>query len=97
MLQKRMFKVICPIEGRDGGNTWWMRCGTGFTNKDESINLYLNALPLQIKDGQVKLQIRELTEEELKQRDDKRSSFGSRSVTAGSGSASPMVQDSIPF
>ena len=97
MLQKRMFKVICPMEGRDGANTWWMRCGTGFTNKDESINIYLNALPLQMKDGQVKLQIRELTEEELRQRDVKRTSYSSRAVTAGAGSASPMVQDSIPF
>lgn len=96
MLQKRMFKVICPMEGRDGANTWWMRCGTGFTNKDDSINIYLNALPLQMKDGQVKLQIRELTEEELRQRDDKRTSYGSR-PSAGGGSASPMVQDSIPF
>ena len=43
------------------------------------------------------LQIRELTEEELRQRDDKRSSFASRALTAGGGSASPMVQDSIPF
>ena len=95
MLQKRMFKVISPMETRDGGK-WWMRCGTAFTNKDDSINLYLNALPLQMKDGQVTLQIRELSEEELRQRDDKRASYGSR-PSAGGGSASPMVQDSIPF
>lgn len=96
MLQKRMYKVISPMEARDGGK-WWMRCGSAFTNKDESINIYLNALPLQMKDGSVTLQIRELTEEDLRQRDEKRASYASRAVTAGAGSASPMVQDSIPF
>jgi hypothetical protein len=90
-----MFKVISPMEARDGGK-WWMRCGTAFANKDDSINVYLNALPLQLKDGQVTLQIRELTEEELRSRDDKRTN-NSRPALGAGGSASQMVQDSIPF
>jgi len=93
VLQKRMYKVISPMESREGGKTWWMRCGTAFTNKDESINVYLNALPLQLKDGQVTLQIRELDEEDLRKRDDK--SYAPR--MSGPGSASPTIQDSIPF
>ena len=48
MLQKRMFKVISPIE--KNGNKWWMRCGSGFENKDASINLYLNALDWAVND-----------------------------------------------
>jgi hypothetical protein len=93
VLQKRMYKVISPIEGRDG-HKWWLRCGSGFVNKDESINVYLNALPLTTKDGQVTLQLRELTEEDLRQSAEKRASFAPRS---GPGSASLPVQDSIPF
>ncbi len=75
MLQKRMFKVITPMEGRDG-TKWWMRCGSGFTNKDESINVYLNCLPFSRSEkGEITLQLRELTEEDLRTRDDKRAQY----------------------
>jgi hypothetical protein len=89
-----MYKVISPMEGRDGAK-WWLRCGSGFVNKDDSINIYLTALPLNTKDGQVTLQLRELTEEDLRQSAEKRASYQSR--TSGPGSASMPVQDSIPF
>ncbi len=64
---KRMFKVLCPIPKKDGG-TWWMRLGSAFTNKDDSINVYLDAIP---KDG--KFQLRELDENELRERELKHS------------------------
>lgn len=85
MLQKRMFKVISPVERKDG-STWWMRCGNGFTNKDESINVYLDAVPVASKDGSIKLQLRELTEEELRERSEKRASYSARN----SGHAPPQ-------
>ena len=62
----RIFKVLSPIEKKDGG-TYWMRLGTGYPNKDQSINLYLDALPLNHK-----LQLREMDEEELQNRGRKR-------------------------
>lgn len=43
-MQKKMFKVITAIEKRNG-EKFWTRCGTGFTNKDDSINLYLDVIP----------------------------------------------------
>lgn len=78
----RVFKVISPIEKKDGG-TYWMRVGTGYPNKDQSINLYLDALPLNHK-----LQLREMDEEDLqgrgrKQRED--------------GPAAPAGNTDIPF
>lgn len=63
---KRMFKVLCPVPKKDGG-TWWMRLGSAFTNKDDSINVYLDAIP---KDG--KFQLRELDENELREREERR-------------------------
>ncbi len=57
---KKMFKVLSPILKKDG-TTFWMRVGTGFSNKDDSVNLYLDVLP---KDG--KLQMRELDERDLR-------------------------------
>jgi hypothetical protein len=100
VLQKQMFKVLAPIEKTDG-TTWWMRCGNGFRNKDDSMNLHIYCLPTATKNGEIKLQIRELTEEDLRQSAEKRASYTSRAGTAGgtsaAGSAAHHVQDSIPF
>jgi hypothetical protein len=58
----RMFKVLCPIERKDG-KTHWMRVGSGFPNRDLSINLYLDVLPANLK-----LQLREMDDEDLQPR-----------------------------
>lgn len=60
-MQKKMFKVITAIEKRNG-EKFWTRCGTGFTNKDDSINLYLDVIPAGQKEFM--LQLREMTEED---------------------------------
>src|SRR5688500_17461275 len=61
-LAQKMFKVIVPIERKDG-KTHWLRVGTAFPNRDESINLYLDVMPMDKK-----LQIRELDEDDLRGR-----------------------------
>lgn len=61
----RMFKVIAPIEHKDGTHHW-LRIGSAFPNKDASINLYLDAIPL----GSKVLQIREMTDEDFARRRD---------------------------
>jgi hypothetical protein len=46
-------RVVCPVTGKDG-KTYWLRMGMAFVNKDNSINLYLDGLPmngkLQVRD-----------------------------------------------
>ncbi len=101
MLQKRMFKVITPIERKDGGK-FWMRLGNAYVNKDNSINVYLDAVPLGAgRDGQgVTLQLRELTDEELRERAEKRASYtarGSLPSLAAPVSAASESTDSVPF
>lgn len=59
---KRAFKVISAVEHKDGG-THWLRLGTAYVNKDESINVYLDAWPKSFQ-----LQLRELTEEDFARR-----------------------------
>jgi hypothetical protein len=59
IVQKRSFKVLSPIEKRDGGK-FWMRVGSAYVNKDDSINVYLDAMPKTFE-----LQLRELTEEDF--------------------------------
>jgi hypothetical protein len=66
-----MFKVLCPMESRSG-HKWWMRLGNGFMNKDNSINLYLDAYPT--KPGAT-LQLREVTEEDLRISNERRAAF----------------------
>ena len=85
-MQKKMFKVISPVDRRDGGK-FWMRCGSAFVNKDESINIYLDALPLagMGKGDGVTLQLRELTEEDLRERADKKSTYASRGAVDPNG------------
>lgn len=65
-MQKQMFKVLCPIPKRDGTGKFWMRVGSGFRNKDNSINVYLDAMPVR---GDVTLQLREMDENDLRERD----------------------------
>ena len=84
MLQKRSFKVLAAIPKRDGGH-WWMRCGAGHTNKDDSINVYLDAVPRDLK-----FTLRELDEEDLKRREAYR-------ATHGGEASGPPATDAPPF
>lgn len=64
--RSRMFKILSPIE-KKGGGTHWMRLGTGYANKDQSVNIFLDALPLNHK-----LQLREMDEEDFRPRGGRR-------------------------
>jgi len=55
---RKRFNVINPIERKDG-KTSWLKIGVGFPNKDNSINLYLDALPTNGR-----LQLREADEDD---------------------------------
>jgi hypothetical protein len=95
-----MFKVITPIERKDGGR-FWMRLGNAYVNKDNSINVYLDAVPLVPgRDGQgVTLQLRELTDDELRERAEKRATYASRSSLSPLNPPSPASGgvDAVPF
>jgi hypothetical protein len=60
-----------------------MRVGTGFPNKDQSINLYLDAMPFNHK-----LQIREMEDEDFAPR-------GRRREEASA--APPSTANDLPF
>src|SRR5688572_643292 len=108
-----MFKVVSPMDTNDGG-TYWLRCGSAFVNKDNSINVYLDAVPVRHKQGEgVKLQLREFTDEELKERAEKRASYSARATSSGNmnpyqspaqhgpgplpGAAAAASADAVPF
>lgn len=54
MSEKKSLKVYTIVDRGDGKKDIWLRVGTAFVNKDSSLNVVLNALPI---DG--KLHIRE--------------------------------------
>jgi hypothetical protein len=81
VLQKRTFKVLAAIPKRDGGH-FWMRCGNGHTNKDDSINVYLDAVPRDLK-----FTLRELDDEDLRRREAYRANHGGDEAAPSSRSA----------
>lgn len=87
MLQKRTFKVMAAIPKRDGGH-FWMRCGAAHTNKDDSINIYLDVVPKDFK-----FTLRELDEEDLRKREAYRASHPD---TGGDSPGAPS-SDAPPF
>jgi hypothetical protein len=52
---------------------YWMRLGSAFTNRDDSLNIYLDALPKSFQ-----LQLRELDEEDLRRRESYRNNNSAR-------------------
>ncbi|MEO6776803.1 MAG: hypothetical protein ABI467_27955 [Kofleriaceae bacterium] len=74
---RKMFKVLCPMESHSG-HKFWMRMGSAFTNKDHSINLYLDAIPTKF----TTLQLREVTEEDLRVASERRAAFTPRNSNA---------------
>ena len=44
-----MKDVYVIIEGKEGNKDIWQKIGTAFDNRDGSINVYLNCLPLSGK------------------------------------------------
>ena len=98
--QKTMFKVVSPIKKKNGEGDYWMRCGTAFTNKDNSINVYLDAVPTQ---PQFTLQLRELTEEDFARSAERRARFDLPRTASGVSHldqpppAMSAARDSVPF
>jgi len=85
---KKMFKVLTHVDTKDGRG-YWMRIGSAFVNKDDSINVLCEAFPKSFQ-----LQLRELDEEDLRRR-------ASYSTTAGAVLGKPAAAESgqtdVPF
>ena len=57
--QKPKMKVLCPVAGgKNKDQTFWMKMGVAYENRDGSTNIYLDALPTNGK-----LQLRPWDEE----------------------------------
>ena len=79
-------RIVCPVQGKDN-KTYWMRMGIGFVNQDNSINIWLDGLPINGR-----LQVREWDEPPWKERQPQPQQF---SLAALPGGASQS--DDVPF
>lgn len=94
MSNSKRFKVLAIMAKSDGSGEYFTRVGNAFENKDSSINVYMDLLPLGTK--QVKLQIRELNEQDLREREMYRARasgdpVGSRAAVVASASSTDVV------
>lgn len=53
--------VVYTVKDKEGGGSWWTKIGTAKKNKDDSLNVYLDALPL---DGKLVIRKEEKRERE---------------------------------
>lgn len=81
---KRTYKILSPITRQDG-TTFWMRVGTGWENKDDSINFNLDAMPVVWK-----FQLRPLDDEDLRRREAYRAAHPATRAPAPAGASEPL-------
>ena len=96
MTQKRSYKVLAAIPKHDGSGEWFMKVGSGYTNRDESINLYIDAIPVGQAGKGLRLQIRELDANDLARREAYRANSTAPAGTSASGPPA-SANESIPF
>lgn len=78
---KKRFNVVSPVERKDG-KTFWVRIGVGYANRDNSINMYLDALPVNQR-----LQLRIADDDEKLASDGSRRPPSVRASSQADGSA----------
>jgi len=102
-VQKEMFKVISPIE-KHGGGTYWLRCGIGYRNKDDSLNLYIQSLPVNTgTHKELQLQVRLMTDEDFAPRNGASNGNGNGATRAAfhlphtNPTTESVAADGVPF
>lgn len=89
MLQKKMFKVLSKSQ-----NGYWMRVGTGFENKDSSVNIVLDVFPKTFE-----LQLREYDAEDIRKREERAANpaFAARVPPPHVQAPAASRGDGVPF
>ena len=89
----KKLKVLCPVQStKDEKKTYWRSLGIAYENRDGSINLYLDALPLNGK-----LQVREWDEEDRRVGEQTRFQSRAGGGFDGAASASAVAGSELPF
>ena len=93
-MQSKITHKVLLLKERNDGSTWWFTLGGGHRSreKDDSFTLYLDAGPTTLKDGSIKLHVCPLTEQELREREERRAAYRARG--GGAQSRGPYDQGS---
>ncbi len=94
--EKKIYKVLAAVPRHDGAGEWWMKVGSGFGNRDDSMTIYLDAIPTHGNGKSLRLVIRPLDARDLERREAYRAgNTGGRSAD-GSASSS-AASEASPF
>ena len=100
---RRAYKVLASIPRYDGQGDYLMRVGSAFQNRDDSINLYLEAIPVAGANGRLRLQIRELDATDLARREQYRANAAATRTGDPAAFAPPTpsnanaAREGVPF
>lgn len=95
-MQKKQFKILAEVPRYDGNGTFLLKIGTGFENRDASINGFLESLPLAAFSPKgIKIQIRELDARDLEKREQYRATSTGRTLEPSGGASA--ASEPLPF
>ncbi len=85
-MQSKITHKVLLLKERHDGSTWWFTLGGGHRSKDkaDAFTLYLDAGPTSLKDGSIKLHVCPLTDQELREREERKAAYRAR-VGGGEG------------
>lgn len=82
---------------KNDGGTYWHRIGTAFEGKDGGMNVTLDSLPLQDKEGRCGFIIRAAKDLREASGTPRREPPQQRQAAPNGGSAAAVINDDIPF
>ena len=94
MIGAKRFKVSAIVPKQDGTGEWFQKIGVAFENKDQSLNAYIELLPLTAMSPKgIKLHIREVTEADME-----KSRASTRGSSTGPQPSSPSAaSEDVPY
>lgn len=93
-MQKKQLKILAEVPRFDGNGTYMLKVGTAFTNRDDSINGFIESLPLAaLSPKGFKIHIRELDARDLEKREAYRTAATGRTLEPPASAAS----EPLPF
>ncbi len=88
-MQRKQLKILAEVPRFDGSGSYMVKVGSAFTNRDESINGFIESLPLAaLSPKGFKIHIRELDARDLEKREAYRTAAAARTLEPPASTAS---------
>jgi hypothetical protein len=97
-MSKMTHKVLL-LKERPDGTKWWFQLGGGAPTregKNGGLNLFLDSLPAQQKDGSIRLFVCEYTEQENREREERKAAYRAR-MGGGHGGYEQSARGTVDY